>query len=145
MSKKAFTNLAIIASMVIMGTFFIPFYQVVVGSGDTAYGYFDLPWRAFYRLEGNLFIASTVFFVLYLILMVGGITLYAISASAKDPESDREDKFFVFACFLCAITHAFYALMCIGIGSFIPMVLAILYAILYVVAILIHHRYLVEY
>ena len=145
MKKRHFTILAIILTILFMATFFTPTYQVTVGEGETAYGYMDTPWNAFPKLQGNLPITSTVFLVLEMALLLASIVMYLISATTKNKESDKEDKFFVFASFLAAISNAFYAVMCVGVGSFIPMLLAILYAIIYVIGILIHNKFLTEY
>ena len=145
MKKRQFTYIALALTVAFMGSFFAPFYQVNVKTAEEVYGYMTSPWVAFYKLEGNLFLVSSVFFLVYMILMLGGVVMYVVSCTSKDEQSDREDKFFVFASFLCAISSAFYALMCVGIGSFIPLILAILYAIGYVVMIFIHNKYLTEY
>ena len=142
MNKKNFTLVSIIVSMVFMVSVFMPTYQIIVSTGDTSYGYLSWPWQAFLNQSDNLKVPCFIFFGAYIAVLILAIVLLVRSYFAKTDDGDKEDKFFVFGCFAGAIGSAFFALMGIGISSFIPMGLALLYSILYVVAIFIHHRYL---
>ena len=135
-----------IATLVFMASTFIPSYQYLVGEGDSLVGYHAFPFVAFQHQKENLIIPCFVFFFGYLALLLLAGIFYVVSYSTKeDAAGDKEDKFFVFGSFIGAIASAFFALMCIGISSFIPMLLGLFYAIAYIVAIVIHHKYLTDY
>ena len=145
MTKKRFAIITMIATGIFILTLFLPLYQINVTSGDTAYGYMSWPWVAFLAKEGSLVWGCFVFLGVYVAGLLGTIILHLKSYLADPLDGDKEDKYFVFGSFLGAIASAIYALVAVSITSVIPMIFALVYSILFVVSILIHHKYLAEY
>lgn len=145
MTKKRFTLICIIATFVFIASFTAPLYQVVVEEGGTTRGYMDFPWNAFPRLSEHFRIPSYIFSIAYIGIAIFALVLLFRSLLHKKQDDDKEDKWFVFGVFILAFDHAFYALMCIGITAFIPMIMSLVYAIAFLVAIFIHNKHLTEY
>lgn len=145
MNRKKLTLIFVLLELLFVASLFAPLYQVRVETGDVASGYLTFPWLAFNTLQGGIKIAGYVFFVICVAAVLFGIYLFIRSYRDKTGEGDKEDRHFVFGCFVCAIAYAFFGLMGLGTNAFIPMAMAIVYSIASVILILIHHRFLAEY
>jgi|GEM_PF-2593655 len=145
MNKRRAYLLFVIFEVLAMASLFTPIYQVIIGDAEYGEAYLAMFYESFALQEGNLVMASYIFFIVTLLGVAFGIILMVKALLTKDKKGDKEDKFFVFGCFASAISYAFFCLMTLGIQSFIPMALSLLYALLTAAMIFVHHRFLTDY
>ena len=145
MKKKPFILLCILLFAALSLSFFAPFYQVLEDHSGVIYGRLGFFWECFASQGGNLQYASWGFLVAFLALFVTGEVFLLRSYHVDKEKDDIEDKFFVFGVFFIALGFALFSMLCLAITSLIPLVVAILYAVLAVVSVVIHHKFLTSY
>ena len=146
MKKKHFYLIFMLLQALFLGTYFLPLYQINVVEGGKTKGYKTVFYESFNAQGESLIrIACYLFFIVVIASILFGLALSIIALIAKPDDGDREDKFFVFSCFVLALSHAFMSMMQLGTQSFMVMLLALGYSILTAASIFIHHRFLTDY